>query len=186
MNKSIFETKDYTPLYTPDKIADIVVELAEIKSTDSILDPSAGDGQLIRAVKRRLKGVNIYYYEIQEPVSFKTFTQTNDVVYCGADFMGYNTPCFDVIVANPPFEEDIWCAHLNKMWKCLNPKGRLVSIIPKQSVTGNTELYQRFQNAIKELKAFGKLELSTYPIENWYTNKDGSKLPIMIIKLKKL
>lgn len=186
MNKSTFETKDYTLLYTPDNIADKVVELAEPKRIDSILEPSAGNGQLIRAIRRRVPGVNIYYYEIQTTVSFQTFLQTNNSVYCGTDFMGGNTPCFDVIVANPPFEEDMWCTHLNKMWKCLNTNGRLVSIIPKQSVTGNKELYSRFQNAIKGLEKESKLELSVYPIENWYTNKDGSKLPIMIIKMRKL
>lgn len=174
--------------YTPDNIADIMAKWLELKPLHSLLEPSAGDGQLIKACKRICGGKKVDYCELDTKLSFNLFLATNDSVFRGGDFLADATPLYDRIIANPPFEDDVWMAHLNKMWKCLAPKGILVCIIPRESIIGDKEGYSKFQTAIKNLSLgqYASMKLESKPVDNWYTNSNGTVTPIMIIKITKL
>jgi len=171
--------KDYSKVYTPDNIADYLVELLELEPHHSVLEPSAGHGSLIRAVHRKYLRVIVDYFEINELARMFTFSHNHHTVCRGDDFMEYNTPKYDRIIANPPFDEDKWLLHTKKMYESLAKDGIMVCIIPRQSIIGNTVSYNRFMEKMKQLK------VEFFKVDNWATNKDGSITNIGIIRLKK-
>jgi type I restriction-modification system DNA methylase subunit len=174
--------------YTPDDIADIMAQWLELKPSHSLLEPSAGDGQLIRACRRVCAGKKVDYYELDTKVSFRLFVDTTDSVFRGNDFMEDGVPMYDRIIANPPFENDVWSKHLKKMYDSLAPTGILVCIIPRESIINDGEGYKKFQNTIRGLASgnIPLIKLESKSIDNWYTNSNGTITPIVIIKMTKL
>lgn len=126
--------KLYQFFETPDDLADEVVRLAEIKDTrPRILEPSAGTGQLIRALER--SGVTctnafIEGFEINPNHGGSLARLCSD--YAIDDFFDV-VPMkgeFDYVLMNPPFapaQADI--DHVLHAWKFLRPGGRLVAIM---------------------------------------------------------
>lgn len=121
---------------TPDALADEIVRLAEIDDDSVILEPSAGSGQLIRAIdsvspnKQSLP--EVVAVEIQE--RFRETLQHFASETHAADFLGVAPGSiggpFNRVVMNPPFaprQADI--DHVLHAWKFLQSGGRLVSIM---------------------------------------------------------
>ena len=174
--------KDYTKVFTPSKIADTIAELAELTGQQSVLEPSAGLGAIIKAVHRRFPTLWIDYYELNENHNTQVFITNSYVISRGVDFLGTTiVPRFDRVLANPPFDSDKWLFHIPKMYKSLAPKGILVTLAPKIPLleVNRGMLFTDFKNKMKELGA------ESYPAENWHTNKDGTKTEIHIIKIRK-
>lgn len=112
---------------TPVELAESVIDLAEIKPGNTILEPSAGLGhiaELLRAEypENDLKLVE-YNVSLAEALKQKGFEVDN------SDFLTYQGGPFDRIVMNPPFEnlEDI--NHVQHAFTLLKPGGRLVAIM---------------------------------------------------------
>ena len=173
--------KDYKKKFTPISVGMQMVKLLELENTHSVLEPSAGNGQLIWALWHSGYKIPVHYFELNDNYTLQLFLyQDLNTIFMGSDFLAAtNIPLFDRIIANPPFEEDTWLAHSAKMYKLLNPGGIMVCLMPMVSVRkGGTDL----SGFKKRMKALGA---ESYPVDNWYTNKDGNKIPIHIVKIKK-
>lgn len=115
---------------TPEKLARIAVELAEIGPHDTCLEPSAGTGGIAYHLpKDRTRCVEV------SPLHCKVLTEKGfDVVQ--ADFIewsGKTQERFERICLNPPFDQGRWQAHLNAAAKLLAPLGVLVAILPSSA-----------------------------------------------------
>lgn len=123
--------KEFQFFATPDHLADQLVELAEIEAGMEILEPSAGQGAIIKAIHRQLfDSYTVWAFEMM-PVN-QTFL--NKIVGCrvlGSDFLTECDTSFDRIIANPPFAKNQDITHVRKMFDQLKPGGRLVSIMSK-------------------------------------------------------
>lgn len=102
--------------YTPDKISEFIAEWAIRKTSDSVLEPSCGDGSFLSAITTRYKELgatdeqirnNVLGIELDD-VEAKKSAQYGTTVVC-KDFFTYyqenieDQTQFDVIVGNPPF-----------------------------------------------------------------------------------
>jgi 16S rRNA A1518/A1519 N6-dimethyltransferase RsmA/KsgA/DIM1 with predicted DNA glycosylase/AP lyase activity len=96
--------------------------LADIQMDDLVLEPSAGEGMLILAMRHhRIVAVEISARWIPELNKFGILEVHR------ADFLTWGYPkLFDKIVMNPPFEADI--AHIKRALTMLKPCGRLVTL----------------------------------------------------------
>lgn len=114
---------------TPEPIAKKIIELAEIEPHHSVLEPSAGKGDIIKHIPkcRTLDCFEILPENIEalKKMGLDPFEQ---------DFLSFiPDQDFDRIVANPPFsyeghpQADI--DHVIHMWECLAPGGRIVSVM---------------------------------------------------------
>lgn len=136
------EKKLYQFYETPDDLADDVVRLAEIRGTcPRILEPSAGTGQIIRALNRRgltygfdiaddFNGTaELYAIEIDGKHEAELRKLETDVLI--ADFLAQRPSDweFDYVVMNPPFAKQADIDHVLHAWKFLKPGGRLVAIM---------------------------------------------------------
>jgi len=145
--------KEYQFFATPDKLADYLVELAEIKVTHHILEPSAGQGAIIKAIQRKLhEGFTVWAYELM-PLN-QIFL--NKIIGCrllGSDFLTECDTSFDRIIANPPFSKNQDIDHIKKMYNQLKPGGRLVSFLSNHWKSSSNKKESEFKDWLKEINA---------------------------------
>ncbi len=117
---------------TPEPLAAQIVEAAEIEEGMSMLEPSAGTANLIKAVRQSTgENVKIIAVEISGPLCEQLKNLEPAARVLCADFLTL-TPQdlgqFDRIVMNPPFvnAEDI--KHIEHAMRFLKPGGRIVAI----------------------------------------------------------
>lgn len=115
---------------TPRDLADHVAELAGVAPGQSVLEPSAGKGDLADAVRRAVPGVHV---DVIEPVEdLRAVLQAKGYHLVGRDFLKAEA-MFDRIVMNPPFEHAVDIDHVRHAYALLNPGGRLVAIMSEGS-----------------------------------------------------
>jgi phospholipid N-methyltransferase len=121
--------KEYQFFATPDELATELVDLANIEFGDSVLEPSAGQGAIIKAIRKQFPNIRICAVELMD--INRTFLKKfeNIELFDEKDFMNHPEHCtYDIIIANPPFTKNQDIDHVMKMYSMLNDGGRLVSI----------------------------------------------------------
>jgi phospholipid N-methyltransferase len=115
---------------TPPELADRMVALADIRLGQQILEPSAGTGRIIDAIRRNAHGYTITAVELNcnmahrlRTVDCVDDTRQADFLECNGDL-----GTFDRIVMNPPFANADDIKHIMHALKMLKPGGRLVAI----------------------------------------------------------
>lgn len=133
--------KEFQFFETPPEIADQLVEWARILPYHSVLEPSAGRGRLIYAI--RSCGAEPVACELWEPN--REHLAAVGVELIGSDFLQLSGRSFDRIVANPPFAGQQDIAHVSHMWELLNRGGRLVSVMSPAWTYRNTKAARQFR-----------------------------------------
>jgi type I restriction-modification system DNA methylase subunit len=160
--------KEFQFFPTPPAVAERLVELAELKSGDMILEPSAGQGAIIKAIDRELSvlqqvnekynlGVTItnkvYAYELM-PVNRVFLKKIENCELIGEDFLTEaGKTLYDKIIANPPFSKNQDIEHVLKMWECLKPGGMIVTIMSKHWQHCNFKKETAFRNWLTDVNA---------------------------------
>ena len=109
---------------TPERLARLAVELAEIGDQHTCLEPSAGMGALADLMpKDRTHCVEV------SPLHCKVLEAKGHNVTQG-DFLALGVDLVDRVVMNPPFSEGRWQAHLQHAAAAVKPGGKLVAILP--------------------------------------------------------
>lgn len=112
---------------TPEKLARICTELAEIGDDDTVLEPSAGQGDLAAFLpKDRTTCVEIspLHCAVLKAKGFAT-VQADFIEWAGA-----TAARFDCVVMNPPFSDGRARSHVEHAGLIVKPAGRLVAIMP--------------------------------------------------------
>lgn len=95
----------------------------------SILDPSAGSGNLLDAVLTNLKNYTPKLYAIEPVPELQTILQGKKHRLIGTDFLTYKGDyLFDYIIMNPPFSDGD--KHLLRAWDIMS-NGEIRCILPK-------------------------------------------------------
>lgn len=157
--------RDYSRFFTPPDVAQAMATLLQPTPGMNILEPSAGKGALVKAVKHLQPHCTITAIE-HNPNHFQDLKSAGaDLIIC-TDFLSF--PCgfrFQACIANPPFGHDIdLSAHIHKMLSLLASKSRLVAIVPKSFSPPTPH--------------------DVHPLKNWATNRDGTTTEIKIVVLE--
>lgn len=117
---------------TPADLAARMVELADIQPGMSVLEPSAGTGNILLAIKKRFHGdITLTAVELNYRLAsiLNTVINAADHVRQG-DFLEMNGDLgkFDRIVMNPPFADGDDIKHIQHARQMLKPGGRIVAI----------------------------------------------------------
>jgi hypothetical protein len=121
-----YKSHQYYP--TPESLATIAVELANIGPAHSCLEPSAGTGGLAKFMpvdRTRCVEVSAMHANI---LSAQGFAVACDDFLVWSGLPGH--PLFDRVVMNPPFSEGRWNAHVESAAAMVRAGGRLVAILP--------------------------------------------------------
>jgi hypothetical protein len=131
---------------TPDDLADEMVRLsgaAKYPGSGRVLEPSAGNGALVRAIRRASAGVWVTAIE-PNPERAAAIEigvgMVREITF--EDFHAERAPeieqnvlmAYDAVVMNPPFalpgNPTVWIDHVRMAWDLLAPGAVLVSIAP--------------------------------------------------------
>jgi len=114
---------------TPPEIAAKMVELAEVAPGMTVLEPSAGTGNIITKIQRAEPDADIMAVEIKPQLC--QMIANRDIDNLEADFLNCSIQTlgtYDRILMNPPFINGEDIKHINHAVKFLNPGGRLVAL----------------------------------------------------------
>lgn len=110
-----------------DKLANDVIDKADIKEGMKVLEPSAGMGDLADRIAG--KGADLDVGDISSDMRELLDAKGHNVV--SDDFLSMESePIYDRVVMNPPFNKDSAIDHINHALTMLKPGGRLVAITP--------------------------------------------------------
>jgi len=123
---------------TPENVAAWMVDLADIRPEHRVLEPSAGTGNLVRAIDRAAPGCEIQAVELSVELArtlARLFgypeTVREGYTVMRADFLKIavgELGQFDRVVMNPPFDHGADILHIKRAIRMLKPGGRLVAV----------------------------------------------------------
>ena len=136
--------KEFQFFATPEKLADELVYLADLKQYDTILEPSAGQGAIVKAINKVCDVVPDCFalMEVNTIILNKSGLRFNLI---GDDFFNHNGKTYSKIIANPPFSKSQDVKHILHMYELLNEWGRLVSIASSSIKTREWKLYDELR-----------------------------------------
>jgi hypothetical protein len=149
--------KEFQFFETPSKICDRLIELAEIQLYHTILEPSAGQGAIIKAITSKYNIIPDCY-EIMETNRMILENRTKDNgIKChvlGNDFLELaGDKRYDRIIANPPFSKNQDIDHIYQMYKCLKSGGKMVSIASNHWQLSNNKKETEFREWLNDKNA---------------------------------
>src|ERR1043165_5014976 len=123
---------------------------AELPDGALVLEPSAGDGQIVRALIAANPGVRVTALEPDEIRFGQLFDSTRLAGLSRVTFEDYvaksSGDWFDLIVMNPPFHiaglRDVWAEHVILAFELLKPGGRVVAVVPAESYVRSEQHHQ--------------------------------------------
>lgn len=143
--------KEFQFFGTPDALADRLVELAQVKPDDQVLEPSAGQGAIVKALLR--VGVKeVSGYELMG-INRTFLSKIEGFRLLGNDFLQEVDEMFDVIIANPPFAKNQDIDHIYKMFDCVRIGGRIVSIASTHWRHSSNSKEVKFRKWLQDLNA---------------------------------
>ena len=138
---------------TPPDVAEDAVRYLEVIPGMRVLEPSAGSGNLVEAL-RRVGVDNAYAFEIDTRLRNKLVEDGVRVI--GADVMDrsfHPGTAFDRIVMNPPYEKGLSIDHTRHVYPWLRPGGVLVAILPESILYREDRKHQDFRAWLDALDA---------------------------------
>lgn len=164
--------------------ADVGAELVRLADLDNprelkILEPSAGDGALVREIVEQAgKHSTICGYEAM-PLNREKLKKIPNFKLLGEDFLQADDEKFERIIANPPFTKNQDILHIRKMYDKLAENGVLVTIASQSWQTGNSEITAAFRQFLLEVKA------EIIPLKAGRFKASGTNIAACIIKIRK-
>jgi 16S rRNA G1207 methylase RsmC len=121
---------------TPAALAARMVEMADVQDGEQVMEPSAGTGRILQALRETGKRVHVVAVEINTALAdaLKASHQARpdtpqQVSVVTADFLTLGAaPVFDAVLMNPPFANGDDIKHITHALRMLKPGGRLVAI----------------------------------------------------------
>jgi len=117
---------------TPKSIVDQMIDLADIQDGERILEPSAGNGNILDGITEytQKNSITAEVQGIEWNHSLREILQLKGYDLVGNDFLEYvNYNHYDKILMNPPFEKMRDIDHVQHAYKHLKEGGRLVAIM---------------------------------------------------------
>lgn len=130
---------------TPEDLTQNLIQLARIQPGMTVLEPSAGTGNIAGALSE-LPGVRVHVAEYDDELRRQFERQGYQVI--GSDFLAVEgrEGQYDRIVMNPPFSGGQYAQHIQKAYELLKPGGRIVVVIPRYVAQGRNGGAKQFQS----------------------------------------
>ncbi len=128
---------------TPKPLIDKMLDVAGIEPGHSVLEPSAGKGDILDAVREREPEAQT---EAIEPVGdLRSIIEAKGHKLAANDFLSHKGQ-YDRIVMNPPFEKGADIDHVRHAYDQLKPGGRLVAIMSEGPFSRSDKKAEEFRN----------------------------------------
>lgn len=146
---------------TPRPLAERLVAMARIESGNTVLEPSAGTGNLIDAILKSHNDVRVSYCEMNcflLDILRAKYEGVKEVRFLGRDYFEIDTihggNRFDRIIMNPPFERGQDAEHVLRAWySLLAPKGILTAIVSGGVLSRTDKSTKSFREFLRNKRA---------------------------------
>ncbi|MBF6213150.1 class I SAM-dependent methyltransferase [Nocardia puris] len=174
---------------TPDQLAMRIVagehsEIAALEPGELVLEPSAGDGALVRAILHTNPTVRVTAVE-PEPERAATLGHDPRVTVEATTFERFAATAiqqFSCVVMNPPFalprRPTVWMDHLYAAWNLLVDGGQLLAVVPS-GVTYRAD--RDFRNVREFIASYGGYE--ELPSDAF--SASGTKIRTVLVHLRR-
>jgi|SRR5688572_11010723 len=126
--ESINIKKEFQFFATPAPLAARMVKMANINYDHEILEPSAGQGAIIKEIHKVLPSKEVCWCELM-PENMQVIFKIPNTVFMYEDFMEHNVRFkYDRIIANPPFTKNQDIDHIRKMYEVTKPGGVIITL----------------------------------------------------------
>lgn len=150
--------KDLGFFATPFPLAAQLIDLADVQPGDRVLEPSAGDGAIVR-VLLSVVDVQVVAVEIDPGRAAQlarlatTDQERSRLTHVEGDFLSHRLRHgFDRVVMNPPFTKDgLEMEHVQCAYNLLFSGGRLVSVLPSGITSREDKKRTAFRAWVKDL-----------------------------------
>ena len=171
--------------YTPPDLAEQMAVRARLKPGMRVLEPSVGEGALVKAAHACAPRLTFYCIDSDEP-TFMQFSETWEG-FAGAgiqghlaDFLQVLPPTkpeqmFDVVLMNPPFTGGADMAHVTHAWRFVKDGGVLVALTSPAWRTANTKAAKAF----RELLQVAGAEIEDIPAKTFKHTDIATVLVVM-------
>ena len=121
-----------------------------IHENDTVLEPSAGRGALIKAIHRACPSVTVECYELM-PENREFLHSLDNVILLDEDFTKDSVGSYTKIIANPPFSNNQDIEHVRIMYKLLEKGGTLAAITSSHWKIASEKKCVDFRNWLEEV-----------------------------------
>ena len=171
--------QEYQFFETPDSVADWLIMLAGgIHEDDTVLEPSAGRGALIKAVHRACPSVMVECYELM-PENREFLHSLGNVILLGEDFAKDSVGSYSKIIANPPFANNQDIDHVRLMYERLEEGGTLAAITSPHWKFASEKKCAAFRQWIDEVHG------QVFEIGAGEFKESGTSISTMAVVIKK-
>lgn len=143
---------------TPAAVVDQMIGMVpHLSRGDMILEPSAGDGAILRGIQRWMsaRGLgrdDLTVHAIEYNDTLRGYVDHQGFTVIGSDFLK-EAPIlqvqgirYDVILMNPPFENGQPVTHIRAAYDLLKRFGELVAVVPPSVLTNPATKFIEFQH----------------------------------------
>lgn len=120
---------DFGLFVTPQAVAEVVVQAAELQPGQDVLEPSAGHGNLVMEILAAEPTSKVTCVEIQPKLAVKLRESFSLTAVHEANFLALKLGKFDRVVMNPPFSKQQDIDHVLHAFAALKCGGKLVSVM---------------------------------------------------------
>lgn len=133
---------------TPRTLAEKMIACADIRAGMTVLEPSAGKGDIADVVPER---DNLDVIEVS--ITLRELLQKKGYTLTASDFLEYSSKEYDRIVMNPPFENMQDVDHVKHAFDLLKPGGRIVAVMSESVFFRQGTKAESFRTWLEELNA---------------------------------
>ena len=147
---------------TPAELAARMVEIADLKKGDQVLEPSAGAGRIAEAAAKVVGKENVDVIEKQN--TLREILEAQGFNPIADDFTTFQTDKrYDAVIMNPPFEKGQDMEHVVTALDFLKPGGRLVAIMSEGGFFRGDKQSTAFRGWLEDLGGTSeKLPVGTF------------------------
>ncbi|WP_062269488.1 SAM-dependent methyltransferase [Endozoicomonas arenosclerae] len=132
---------------TPEPVVKTLIDHADIQPGMSVLEPSAGKGDIADGIRKAEPESEVTVIEIQKRL--RDYLEARGFNPEGMDFLEHVGE-YDRIVMNPPFEEGQDMQHVHHAFDQLKPGGRLVAVMSAMSGDRQRKQDREFSEWVEE------------------------------------
>jgi hypothetical protein len=166
---------DFYP--TSRDVVSYLVRLADLKPGMLCLEPSAGDGRIVEAMRGEGRTVECCEtnYNAQRVLQSKGYTLVGD------DFLGYQPDhLYDVVIMNPPFSNQQDIDHVRHAYDLLKGGGRLVAVMSEGTFYRDTKKARDFRAWL-----YGEADASDEPLPEGAFAEAGTMVKTRVVVVDK-
>lgn len=172
--------KEYQFFATPPAVVAMMIDrIPWITNKAKILEPSAGDGAIIKELVKHNGITQVDCYEAMD-LNRTKLAGVPAANLLGNDFFDCDLKdTYDLVIANPPFTKNQDIDHIAKMWDVVKPGGVILTLTSPSWKIGTQKKQVQFREWLYELSA------DIQEIDEGAFKESGTSIRTMLIKIVK-